>query len=57
MKILKPTECDTSSYPAEIWYEKYPQGIEPLDLPAKRHIERFEEDPEFKEQGISYSKD
>lgn len=54
MKILKPAGCDGSSYPVDTWYDRYPQGIEPLDLLAKRHRESFEEEPEFQSQEITY---
>ncbi|KAK7977267.1 hypothetical protein PG996_003337 [Apiospora saccharicola] len=57
MEIMKPEECATSSYPVDTWYDKYPQGIEPLDLLAKRHRECFEEDPKFEVQNIAHLKD
>ncbi|KAK7921396.1 hypothetical protein PG985_009418 [Apiospora marii] len=57
MKIMKPAECDISGYPVDTWYNKYPQGIEPLDLLAKRHRECFEEEPEFEVQEITHTKE
>ncbi|KAK8133676.1 hypothetical protein PG984_005688 [Apiospora sp. TS-2023a] len=57
MQIMKPADCDTSSYPVDTWYDKYPEGIEPLDILAKRHRECFEEEPNFQEHDITHSKD
>ncbi|KAK8094848.1 hypothetical protein PG997_001533 [Apiospora hydei] len=57
MKLLKPAECDASSWPVDTWYDAYPQGIEPLDLLAKRHRKCFEEEPEFQEKEITHSKE
>ncbi|KAK7947980.1 uncharacterized protein PG986_008866 [Apiospora aurea] len=57
MKLLKPAGCDTSSWPVDTWYDAYPQGIEPLDLLAKRHLKCFDEEPEFQEKEITHSKE
>ncbi|KAK6844854.1 hypothetical protein PG995_014964 [Apiospora arundinis] len=57
MELLKPAECDDSSYPVDTWYRNYPDGIPPLDLLAKQHRERFEEEPEFYKPDVAHSED